>query len=471
LLELRPLVVLSLLAMAAGCGGGSGESAAPAAAAPTDQVEGDATWRHTETVHLVSHRGRLFAGMGQWMLPGQGHGTVLVKDSAAARWQTVAVYEGLRVTALGSVDIPATHNRGVPQSVLLSAGALSGRSRIQLLVGGASEFVDSFVFDGAGHEVRSFAGRVEGDEYAFYAGVSPDGILRGTWRPDSRTISWTPAPEVRSLDAKRFMSMTECGGALYASSAHRLYRRNDGTLPPGVPRWLVFAEGPPASERENSGLRALTCLDRDERQSLLMAAEGTGLILRLDELPVGVAASFAPPPLVTELDVRQRLRQELQSMYGITVPATGFGSIAYTIAAYNEFLKLQTDRGQAQLFGVEWGYAGGSSARPSCPAGRGCAERMANGYEWDNAACIFARSEEAGGPAFSFGCLEGPAFATTPGTRSPVRHGDAFVAARTIRPSPFAAGSLFVGGYDCNYVPADGTAWIAEVSLQLIPHH
>jgi hypothetical protein len=39
--------------------------------------------------------------------------------------------------------------------------------------------------------------------------------------------------------------------------------------------------------------------------------------------------------------------------------------------------------------------------------------------------------------------------------------GQAFVSIRTIVASPFRDGNLFFGGYDCNFHPADGTAWVA----------
>ena len=43
----------------------------------------------------------------------------------------------------------------------------------------------------------------------------------------------------------------------------------------------------------------------------------------------------------------------------------------------------------------------------------------------------------------------------------PIRSGQAFVSIRSILPSPFADGRIYYGGYDCNFYPADGTAWVA----------
>jgi hypothetical protein len=36
------------------------------------------------------------------------------------------------------------------------------------------------------------------------------------------------------------------------------------------------------------------------------------------------------------------------------------------------------------------------------------------------------------------------------------------VSIRTIAPSPFRDDRIYYGGYDCNFFPADGTAWIAR---------
>jgi len=45
---------------------------------------------------------------------------------------------------------------------------------------------------------------------------------------------------------------------------------------------------------------------------------------------------------------------------------------------------------------------------------------------------------------------------------TPIRSDQAFVSIRTIQRSPFGDGHLYFGGYDCNFSPADGTAWIAS---------
>jgi hypothetical protein len=46
--------------------------------------------------------------------------------------------------------------------------------------------------------------------------------------------------------------------------------------------------------------------------------------------------------------------------------------------------------------------------------------------------------------------------------------GQAFVSIRTTQLSPFGDGRLFYAGYDSNFYPADGTAWIGTSTLDAI---
>jgi len=50
----------------------------------------------------------------------------------------------------------------------------------------------------------------------------------------------------------------------------------------------------------------------------------------------------------------------------------------------------------------------------------------------------------------------------------PIRSGQAFVSIRSIVPSPFSHGRIYFGGYDCNFYPADGTAWVASSTLNAL---
>ena len=68
-------------------------------------------------------------------------------------------------------------------------------------------------------------------------------------------------------------------------------------------------------------------------------------------------------------------------------------------------------------------------------------------------------------PTYALRCLSGPT--VTPIGAGVQAHplGQAFVSIRSIVPSPFADGRIYYGGYDCNFYPADGTAWVATSTL------
>jgi hypothetical protein len=189
---------------------------------------------------------------------------------------------------------------------------------------------------------------------------------------------------------------------------------------------------------------------------LLLSTEGNGDVLRLDHLPRGRRADGAPllVPNV-ELSPFSAIRRMLAAS-GTTVPARGPGSIGYVIAAYNNFTPFHGGGGSRQLFGFEWGYVG------SCPPTRSCGPTAFRAIRYDSAACFAIRSDHGSSPTFGLRCLSGSDFTPTARATSPIRAGQAFVSIRTIAPSPFRDDRIYYGGYDCNFFPADGTAWIAR---------
>ncbi len=115
---------------------------------------------------------------------------------------------------------------------------------------------------------------------------------------------------------------------------------------------------------------------------------------------------------------------------GTSVPSSGAGSVGYVIAAYNN---------------------GDFKA-----------------IHFDAHACFAIRTPVGSTQSYETHCLSSPGF-TPPGpVSSPIRAGRAFVSIRTIVPSPFGDGRLHYGGHDCNFNPADGTAWVGTSTLGAI---
>ncbi len=267
---------------------------------------------------------------------------------------------------------------------------------------------------------------------------------------------------------QKVTGFADCAGALYTSINTTLYRRNDGALPSGIPRWIPVFRAPPVGPH-NSGLRGITCLTHDGSPSLLISTEGNGNVYRLDHLPRGrIAATAGPSPgsvadgLVQTLEFRPipAIRQMLATQ-GTVVPATGRGSIVYVIAAYNngDFQTIRIEGVDRQVFGFEWGYQG------ACPTTQKCGPIASGVVHFNASACFAVRTDQGQSPKYSLRCLSGPTLKPSATVSTPIRSGQAFVSIRSILPSPFADGRIYYGGYDCNFYPADGTAWIASSRL------
>ena len=123
--------------------------------------------------------------------------------------------------------------------------------------------------------------------------------------------------------------------------------------------------------------------------------------------------------------------------------------------AYNEFLPVHAEHGSTHLTGLEWAYFGGG-----CPSGRTCLPQR----NFDTEACYLIRTAARNEVDYEMGCLGGEL--TPSGPRGvPVMAGQAYVAVRTARVSPWNPRTLYFGGYDANFVPATGTAWVATAPV------
>jgi hypothetical protein len=428
-----------------------------------------------EVMALAAQGRRLFAATDQWMYPGpSASGQILVKNAARAPWRVFERTQVLRVQALDSFPIPADQGIGAGHSLLVTQVIVHGRSEIQWLLDGARAFspADAFPLASRSANVRAFGAHERNGVWSVYAGVAPTGILRGTWSRRAHTLVWSSVPELTAsasgsvgVQTQKVTGFADCGGALYVSIDTALYRRNDGALAAGTPRWAPVYEEPPVAAH-NSGLRGLTCVPRAGVPSLLLSTEGTGNVYRLDGLPRGqvgtipVVAPDRPWPgldAVLEFSPIPALRGMLAAS-GTPVPSRGPGSIDYVIAAYNNFETIDVGGVDRQFFGIEHAYLGG------CPPTRRCGPTAFKSATFDAAACFALRTDPGGtaAPSYVLRCLSGPGFTPERDPGKPITTGQAFVSIRTIVPSPFGDDRIYYGGYDCNFYPADGTAWVGS---------
>ncbi len=433
---------------------------------PESQVAHD-----TETDALVAEDGRMFATTDQWEYPGSSpEGQILMKDSQRDPWTVFEQTQGLRVSeALDSFEIPTDQGLGPGHSLLITHSVIDGRSEIQWLLDGAKAFSpeDFFTVPSNVFDVRSFGAQESGGVWAVYAGAEPTGVLRGTWSKTRHTLVFDSTPELTEkpgppgVPTQKVTGFADCAGSLYVTINTKLYRRNTGDLPPGVGRWILLYQEPPVG-RSNSGLRGLTCVTHLGSPSLLLSTEGNGDVYRIDHLPQGridsatAGPGYGPRGLIPNFEFAPvpALRQMLAAL-GTIIPARGEGSIDYVIAAYNNFTTVKIGGIDRQLFGIEHAYLGG------CPPTRVCGPTAYGVATFDAAACFAVRTD-AREPSYSLRCLSGQDFALSGAVGKPIRSGQAFVSIRTIAASPFGDGRLYYGGYDCNFYPADGTAWVAS---------
>ena len=460
---MRRAFILVLVAVMAGCAAGSPPPRDPVAVPA--ELQALPVAHDNEVMALAPHGDRLFAATDQWEYDGPSPaGQVLVKDSPGGPWEVFEQTESLRVQAIESFPVPGMP--GGDHSLLITQAVVDGRSQIQWLLDDERSFTGSYALPSTGVDVRSFGAHEDGGTWSVYAGAEPTGVLRGTWSPSERTLVFDPVPELtvaapRSAGqrSQKVTGFADCGGALYTTINTRLYRRNDGDLgdlAPRTPRWSLVYEAP-AVGAHNSGLRGLTCVDHGGAPALLVSTEGTGDVYRFDDLPDGPAALRPTRELSPVAAIRRMLADQ-----GTVVPAIGPGSIGYLIAAYNDFETVTLDGAERQLFGFEWGYLG------SCPGDRTCGPTAFDTVTFDAAACFAVRTDSGTAPAYELRCLSGRDFTPSGAVSEPIRSGQAFVSVRTIKPSPFGDGRLYFGGYDCNFHPADGTAWIATSAATAI---
>jgi hypothetical protein len=421
-----------------------------------------------EIMALAPQGNRLFAATDQWEYSGpSAYGQILVKNSATSPWRIFEQTQSTRVQALDSFPIPSDQGLGAGHSLLITQAIVNGHSEIQWLLDGATSFApsDVFVLGSSGAAVRSFGAHESDGVWAVYAGVGPTGILRGTWSPTKRTLVFNPEPELSGatpgspgLKTQKVTGFADCGGAIYVTINTKMFRRNDGSLSAGIPRWTLVDQESPVGAF-NSGLRGISCITRHGAPSLLFSTEGSGDVYRLDHLPAGQLSSTQAvnlnqpyPGMVSRLEFTPATAiAHMLATQGTTIPASGPGSIDYVIAAYNNFETMTIDGSTRQLFGLEFRFSG------SCPATQICAP---SGF--DASACFAIRSNSGGTPSFVLRCLSGPQFKPSKKQPSPVGSGQAFVSIRTIKPSPFGDGRIYYGGYDNDFHPADGAAWIAS---------
>lgn len=388
----------------------------------------------TEVMHLVPHRGRLYAALSTARnapLPGDPEvgAQVVALDRERGAWRVDREYE-------------VAHWRMTLESVTFTRDG-SGRALAApaaLLLAGPSDkrgdvYVDSrddrsgewtrmHLGRGSGSGVGStrsfhvYRDKVTGDERVF-AGTLQLGICSGVYAPDAPgQIRWASEPELTGY-TRRAMGFSECNGRLYVAIKPDLYRRVDGE----APRWeKVYTIGEPLIGI-SSGLRGLRAVARPSGpgQVLLAALEGDRCrVIRIDP-----DDGFRE---TVELDTLELLERR----WGRRP--------TFATVAYDDFTAVASPRtGEPVLLaGLGATYSTRLETHPP--------------DAWVEDAWYLVRHADG---RYDLRRIAAPELDPMP----------PLVATRSIAVSPFDPDVLYFGGYDPNAKPARHTAWVFAASI------
>jgi poly(A) polymerase len=432
----------------------------------------------SQVMHLVPHKGALFAAIGYWMDrrnilyggndPNVGWAQVLRLSGPNEPW-VVDLELGprhLRTELLKSVTFKLDGNgRSLPMPVeLLFASTYDG---------GGSRGITFFVRDdergswipskiingdtggrrGEDNSVRAAAvhrDRVTGLESLFLS-IGTHGVYSGRYDPSlPGKIAWEPTPEPGTTAGTRILSIVEANDSLFFSDGTRILRRVDGPSPRYVQIADLSGEVPSGTDRavfqSIGGIRGLSAIDGPVpgKQSLIFMwhpgpHSSMGCVVRLDPLSDG---SYAR---VQEACLAEQIRTHL-----------GGTPVSYVAGAYNTFTPLRDPKSNEPV------YAVGLEARiPITPQGGGrfealTAHNMRNAESGFYAGAMYALRHARG--RWRVGEVNGKYQPSQP----------ELVSVYDIALSPFGEAdrqTVYLGGYDPNFFPSSDTAWVYSTDL------
>ena len=400
--------------------------------------------RGTEIVHLVAHKGRLYAGNGYWMDARGGENIpwseVLVLNSRDGTWKVDLALgpRHLRVTALKSVTFTTDADGKAlasPVNLLLAASDIQGGKRESNIWTRDDEnnaWVKTTLT--AGDELRrstrAFAihrDQQTGVDRILVAAGAP-GIYSGVYDAGlPGKIRWDEKAELGPVSI-RPMSFVEANGKLYASAGVSVYRRTDGP----APAWEKVYSDDTREHWELGGIRGLSAVPSPNGVGESILFSHTDRIIRVD------------PNDHYRATVELRIRPLLARSWGSDVN----GSI---IAAYSDMMPLKdpaTGR-TVHIMGVQGQIQRREKSEQYRPDTYG---------GWYAGGSYLIRETDR-----SYRLKE------VNGRWEPGK--PKLVAPRTFAISPFpedAGGYVYFAGFDCNFFPALDTAWVFRAAIEAV---
>lgn len=432
----------------------------------------------SQIMHLVPHKGALFAASGYWM---DGHNILYGGNDPNSGWAQVLRLSGANEPWVVDLELGPRHLRTeLLKSVTfrLDGSGSPLPAPVELLFAatydaGGRRGVTFFVRDdergtwipskiingdtggqrGEDNSVRAAVvhrDRVTGLESLFLS-IGIHGIYSGRYdRSLPGRIAWEPAPEPGTTTGTRILSIVEANDSLFFSDGTRILRRIDGPSPRYVQVVDLSGEVPSGTDRaifqSIGGIRGLSAIDGPVpgRQSLIFMwhpgpRSSMGCIERLDPRPDD---SYAR---VREACLAEEIRTHL-----------GGAPVSYVAGAYNTFTPLHDPKSNEPV------YAVGLEARiPITPQGGGrfealTAHNMRNAESGFYAGAMYALRDARGRWRVS----------EVNGKYQPGQPG--LVSVYDIALSPFAEPgrqTVYLGGYDPNFFSSSDTAWVYSTDL------
>jgi hypothetical protein len=416
----------------------------------------------SEVLHLVPHKGKLYAAVGYWMDPRNPiyggspvdgkWAQVLRLDGPTARWQVdLDMPLHLRAEILHSATFTTDGNgRPLPAPVnllLASTFQNDGNGGISLFTrdDATGAWTKSKIIDGTtgkkGEDNSVRALRVHRDKVTgvdrLFVSIGLLGIFSGVYDPaQPGKIRWDARSESGPL-TMRSLAIVEANGALFFSSDRSVYRRVDGPQPRFEKAWQIDDTVGGSTFSPVGGIRGLTAIANPAGpgQSLILVfAPGNrsrSCVLRFDPTASGGYA-----------------RTDETCLDGVIQRYLNGNPVPYVLAGYNELLPVAdpaTNETKYVIGMSEWVV--GHAVRTTQGKGKD------GGYY---SGALYA-VRDAGG-RYAMHEVNGRIAPSNPD----------LVATRAYTLSPFAEDggrTIYFGGYDCNFVSSSDTAWIFRTSL------
>ena len=224
----------------------------------------------SEIMHLVPHKGRLYAFNGYWTDENYGKQSaqVLRLDKPNAIWQvdleTKSVgYNHMKGNILKSVTFKTDKNGKEINETLLVAASRGRAVSVFVRDDATGKWNHSMHMQG-GHgrlvprDCEVFTDRVTGVDRIFLL-VGDPGILSGVYNSETKSIEWDARKEHPKDDSSfpaRPLGITEANDKLYFSVAGKIFVRHDGP----EPTWSLAYTIPGKVNTDVGGIRGLSTI-------------------------------------------------------------------------------------------------------------------------------------------------------------------------------------------------------------------